>query len=221
MKREILTYYDLVNIKASENNERLVSLNQVTAEIVCQYEKKDMFIYTGQEIFVRETVAKMLLEASQLLKKINSNFRLKVVYGYRHPDVQRAYFEKRKADIIKKAPELSSDDLSAKTHLFVAAPDVAGHIVGGAVDLTIITNNSDLDMGTSIADYLDDEKIQTFSESINEDQRKNRMLLHDLMKQVGFAPFYGEWWHFSYGDKEWAAFYKKSRSIYSSIDFRK
>lgn len=35
-------------------------------------------------------------------------------------------------------------------------------------------------------------------------QKENRFLLQDLMLLVGFAPYYGEWWHFSYGDREWA-----------------
>jgi len=44
-----------------------------------------------------------------------------------------------------------------------------------------------------------------------------RLLLHDLMIEAGFAPYYGEWWHFSYGDAEWAAFYEKSKTLYSLL----
>ena len=29
-----------------------------------------------------------------------------------------------------------------------------------------------------------------------------RLVLHDLMLEAGFAPFYGEWGRFSYGDRE-------------------
>jgi D-alanyl-D-alanine dipeptidase len=39
------------------------------------------------------------------------------------------------------------------------------------------------------------------------------------MLGVGFAPFDGEWWHFSYGDKEWAAYYNKPNAVYEQIDF--
>jgi len=221
MKKDILTYYDLAKIKAGENNEGLVSLNKFVPEIVCQYEKKDMFDYVGEEIFIRQKVADILLEASQILKNKNSDYSLRVVYGYRHPEIQQAYFNKRKAEIKKQVPGLLDEDLYAKAHLFVAAPDVAGHIVGGAVDITITGSKGDLDMGTKIADFSDEEKIKTFYENISDEQKKNRMLLHDIMIQVGFAPFYGEWWHFSYGDKEWAAFYKHKYSLYSPINFRK
>ncbi|QQR69366.1 MAG: hypothetical protein IPI58_01405 [Alphaproteobacteria bacterium] len=39
------------------------------------------------------------------------------------------------------------------------------------------------------------------------------------MTSVGFAPFDGEWWHFSYGDREWAKYYGRSHAIYSQIAF--
>jgi len=220
MTKQILTYYDLAKIEAGENDEKLVSLNELAPDIVCQYEKKDMLDYVGDEIFVRQTVADMLAQASEILKKENQDYSLKLVYGYRHPEIQQAYFEKRKKEI-ESQDALSGDELYAKAHLFVAAPDVAGHIVGGAVDITIVGSRGDLDMGTKIADFSDEEKIQTFYENISEEQKKNRMLLHDIMVKVGFAPFYGEWWHFSYGDKEWAAFYKHKQSLYSPINFKK
>lgn len=221
MKRKILTYYDLSKVEAKENNESLVILNEFSSDIECMYEKKDMIAYVGDKIFVREKVAEMLLQASKILKNKNSDYNLKVVYGYRHPDIQKNYFDKRKKEIEKQRPNLSQEELLAYTHMFVAAPDVAGHIVGGAVDITISSPNGDLDMGTAIADYSDEEKIQTFYQNISKEQKENRMLLHDIMVQVGFAPFYGEWWHFSYGDKEWAAFYEKPGAIYTAIDFRK
>lgn len=220
MERDILTYQDLVKIKSGENNERLVCLNEAVPEIISKYQKIDMLDYIGDKIFVRKKVAVMLAKVSADLKKKHTDFKLKVVYGYRHPDVQILYFEKKKQDIKMREPNLSEEDLRAKTHLFVAAPDVAGHVVGGALDITIADSKGDLDMGTSIADFSDQQKIQTFSSKITSEQKNNRMLLHGLMLKVGFAPFYGEWWHFSYGDKEWAAFYKHGQSLYSPIYFK-
>lgn len=220
MEKNILNYYNLAKIKAGENYEKLVGLSKIAPDIICQYEKKDMLDYVGDQIFVRETVAKMLLACSQKLKAKNQDYSLKVVYGYRHPEVQQNYFDKRKQEIKAQYPELSEEELCAKTHLFVAAPDVAGHIVGGAIDITITSTQGDLDMGTKIADYSDEKKIQTFYKNLTNTQKQSRKLLHDLMTHVGFAPFYGEWWHFSYGDKEWAAFYGHKKSLYSPVDFK-
>lgn len=221
MKRNILTYQDLVKIEAGENDEKLVSLNQFAPDIVCQYQKMDMLDYVGEQIFLRETVASILAKVSKKLKEKNPNYSLKVVYAYRHPKIQQDYFDKRKKEIKLQEPDLSEEDLVARTHLFVAAPDVAGHTVGGAVDITIVGPDGDLDMGTAIADFSDENKIQTFYNNLSDQQKNNRLLLHNLMVDCGFAPFYGEWWHFSYGDKEWAAFYGHKKTLYSQIYFRK
>ena len=48
---------------------------------------------------------------------------------------------------------------------------------------------------------------------------KNRMLLRAVMMSAGFAPFVGEWWHFSYGDKEWAKYVGNEVAPYDQLDF--
>ena len=40
------------------------------------------------------------------------------------------------------------------------------------------------------------DDLPTFAQGLTVDQRDLRLLLHDLMLENGFAPFYGEWWHF-------------------------
>ena len=220
MDRKILTYHDLIKIKAGENNEPMVDLMDKVPEIICRYEKMDMTDYLGEKIYTRQSLAELLAKASLRLKAKYPDYSFKVVYGYRHPEIQQKYFDKRKAELKEEKPNLSDQELSELAHLFVAAPEVAGHIVGGAVDLTITSSDGDLDMGTKIADFSEAEKIQTFFDGLTVEQKKNRKLLHDLMLEQGLAPFYGEWWHFCYGDKEWAAFYGKSKSLYSALDFR-
>ena len=75
-------------------------------------------------------------------------------------------------------------------------------------------------MGTSIADFSQGEKILTFYPWITPKVRQNRLLLRRLLTKQGFAPFDGEWWHFSYGDREWAKYYEKEEAIYDQIKFR-
>lgn len=118
-------------------------------------------------------------------------------------------------------PSLSNEELDSLTHNFIAAPSVAGHPTGGAVDVTIVDSfGNELDMGTKIADFKNPEKIKTFAKGLSKEQKKNRLLLHNILVREGFAPFYGEWWHFSYGDREWACFYKKKKTLYSPIKFK-
>ena len=67
--------------------------------------------------------------------------------------------------------------------------------------------------GCKIADFSSN-LIKTYAEGLTNEQIQNRALLRDLLLRQGFAPFEGEWWHFSYGDREWAAYYNKDNAIY-------
>lgn len=177
-----------------------------------------MLSLTGDIIYVRDTIAKKLARVESALKELG--FRLKIVYGYRHPSIQQKYFDDRRAALALQYPEAVGVDLDKHTHNFVAVPSIAGHPAGAAVDVTLLDINGDeADMGTAIADYSDEDMIKTFATGLSVEQVDSRQLLHDIMIKEGFAPFYGEWWHFSYGDREWAAFYNK-KALYGAIDFQ-
>jgi zinc D-Ala-D-Ala dipeptidase len=216
--RRIIEYQEFLAVPVHENGEPLVNVRTYDSQISARYIKPDMKPYLGETIVVRRSLAQKLAAANARLMKAH-NLRLRVAYGYRHPEVQAAYFTKRKAELRLQNPNLPEDELMALTHNFVAVPGVAGHPVGGAVDLTIIDQQTHmLDMGTAIADYHDPAKIKTFAADVTPEQKKNRLMLHDVMVEQGFAPFYGEWWHFAYGDREWAAFYGQPATLYAAIN---
>jgi len=216
---KILSYAELSVIRDGDSDEIFVDVRKYSSSISAIYDKHEMKAYTGSTIFVRKSVAKKLAKINKELSK--QNLYLKVVYGYRHPDIQKNYFKKWKKIMSAQRPDLKGTELDAYTHNFIAVPEVAGHPTGGAVDLTIIDGNgSEIAMGTSIADFQNIEKIKTFYPGLSSTEKKNRKLLHDLMLEQDFAPFYGEWWHFSYGDKEWAAFYGKNQAIFRATELK-
>jgi D-alanyl-D-alanine dipeptidase len=119
-------------------------------------------------------------------------------------------------------------DLHAAAEVFAAYPPVAGHTTGGATD-TIIARLSDgaelpFSPPTEGMDSAEEAAVMsTFGivslaggrhPAITDEMFANRMFLHDLMVEQGFAPFYGEWWHFMYGDREWAAFMGEPAALY-------
>jgi len=215
-KKQILTYKDYKIIPTKENNEKLVKINNCHPNIICEYKKQDMLPITGEIIYVRETLVEKLKKAADKLLEIDPKMKLKIVYGYRHPSIQEKYYKIQEKNIQKKHPNLSGIELVEEICKFVAPLDTAGHPTGGAIDLTLSKNNKEVDMGTDIADFTYPEKIKTYSTHITKIQEKNRKILHDILVEQEFAPYYGEWWHFSYGDKEWAAFYNKKHALYSS-----
>lgn len=210
---KILLYDDVLTASTGENGEPLVPVETYDQTILGRYIKADMIPLTGETIYVRDGVAKRLAAASFTVRPLK--FTLHVAYGYRAPEIQQAYFNARKQVLHIENPSMNEPDLRRLTHGFVADPTVAGHPTGGAVDITLLDENQQpLEMETGIADYSDPSRIQTFDESIDEATMKNRLILHDAMVGAGFVPFYGEWWHFSYGDREWAAFTGKPKALY-------
>lgn len=207
----IATVADLEQITVSENGEEMLCLNEMCHGIDCHPINKDMAPYTGTELWARRSVCDKLQKAQEHLSARHPGTSLRVAYAYRHPDIQRRYYE-------AEAARLGTDDPEA-IHLHIAHPSVAGHPTGGAIDVTLIHQGQELDMGGQIANFEVPERIPTYSDAINEEQRRNRELLLELLMAQDFAPFYGEWWHFSYGDREWAYFYKRAASLFSELNF--
>lgn len=75
------------------------------------------------------------------------------------------------------------------------------HSRGAAVDLTIVDKNgNELDMGTPY-DFFGQKAHSDFTD-LPEKVLQNRRLLKKTMEAVGFRGIRTEWWHFSFGKKE-------------------
>jgi D-alanyl-D-alanine dipeptidase len=140
------------------------------------------------------------------------------VYGYRSPAVQRAAFMQQKTALGHAAEAVETDEIREAVHRMVAVPDVAGHPTGGAVDVMLVDGQGAMaDTGTGMHDF--DRDSYVFSPFIAKDAWRNRQTLREAMLIAGFAPFDGEWWHFSHGDREWASYYGMAKAHYDQIDF--
>jgi D-alanyl-D-alanine dipeptidase len=168
---------------------------------------------TGDEVLLRSAVADRLYWAGQELKTFDKDLRLEIVYGYRALEVQQALFDQAKDEL--SAEYNDPQELIEAVHRRIAVPDVAGHPTGGAVDVQVLRNEVPVEMGTPIWDFS--RESFTFSPFISREAWENRQLLRRAMMAAGFAPFDGEWWHFSYGDKEWARYYDRPGALYDQV----
>lgn len=209
---KMVLYADLVSIPVRENGESLVKI--ITTDYLFTREiNPDTLEVADKDIYVRKTVADMLSVAANELRAYSSELSLEVVYGHRPLAIQRSLFEKFFALYSKK---YSGIELYEAVHRSIAVPEIAGHPAGAAVDIRILKNNKPLNMGTAIWEFISDS--YTFSPFISRQAWSNRRLLRDTMKQVGFAPYDGEWWHYSFGDKEWAKYYNKPCALYEQLE---
>ncbi len=160
---------------------------------------------TNIDLQLRKTAAERLFIAEKELQKRLNNVTFRLTDAYRPLSLQRKHFNHIMEEVHNREG-LSGKDLYDKAHMLVADPELfPPHTTGGAVDLTIIDliTGQELDMGTAI-DALNDEKIFTFHCSLTDEQKQNRSVLYASMATAGFVGFPCEWWHFSYGEKEWA-----------------
>lgn len=203
LENGMVKYKDLIAIKNIENDEPFIVINKE--------------ILTKGKIKVRKEAFNKLVKAQKILSVKNSLFSLQVTYGYRSLIIQKKMFVKVLRNISKKFFEDPSE-LYEEVHRYVAVPNVAGHPTGGAVDIIIVNKQTDksIDFGSKQYDFSNKD-CYVFAPGISKRGQKNRQLLRDVMLAAGFAPFDGEWWHFSYGDREWAYYYKKKNAIYDQV----
>jgi zinc D-Ala-D-Ala dipeptidase len=158
----------------------------------------------GAYAHVRLSVMDMLIAAQCQLPR---GVRLLVVEGYRPRAVQERYFASSMSRIARANPRWSEERVHTEAATYVAPPEVAPHVAGGAVDLTLCTVDGDeLLMGTEVNDTPPEYGPECFTASTGIDAvaRENRDLLIGVMSGTGFVNYPSEWWHWSYGDRYWA-----------------
>jgi len=133
--------------------------------------------------------------------------------GWRSAELQHALYEDYRARIAGSL-ELRGSALEERVAEFVTDPArdgyIAAHTTGGAVDLTLCSDDGKpLDMGSEF-DELSDRAHPTFYTrhpglAGAETYSERRALLHSIMSEAGFWRLDTEWWHFEYGTPLWAS----------------
>ncbi|GIH97708.1 D-alanyl-D-alanine dipeptidase [Planobispora siamensis] len=159
---------------------------------------------TGAFAHVRLSVADRLVTAQTRLPR---ELRLLVVEGYRPPALQRRYFTASVTSQRAAHPHWDEARIHLEASRYVSPLEVAPHVTGGAVDLTLCTAGGvEVPMGTPVnATPPDsDESCYTASPAISAEARSNRLILGTAMTYTGFVNYPTEWWHWSYGERYWA-----------------
>lgn len=127
-------------------------------------------------------------------------------------------------DIVKKMklqhPDLPESEIKDLCENFIAYPYDgigSGHQAACAVDATLCTSDGKLlEMGTAMHEFNDLTRTET--EGLNDEARKNRLILKDALELTGFINYPAEWWHYSYGDHQWAWLVGKPEAFFGPLD---
>ncbi|MBQ0903036.1 M15 family metallopeptidase [Micromonospora sp. U21] len=173
---------------------------------------------SGAYARLRAGVADRLLAAQRALP---AGVRLLVIEGYRPYQAQLAIFTGYRDELRIRHPGWSPERLHRETAKFVSPVEVAPHSTGGAVDLTLCTDDGvELDLGTALDATPEDSADACFTDAptIDAAARRHRQIMVDALGGAGLVNYPTEWWHWSYGDRYWALVTGAPRTRYGPVD---
>ena len=143
----------------------------------------------------------------------------RVVEGHRSPTDQRAIISAYRAELRGVHPELSEAEIRVLSSRFVSPLEVAPHVAGAAVDLTLTdADGHDLDLGTPIdATPEQSDGRCYFGARVGGEARIHRTILARALDRAGFVNYPTEWWHWSYGDRYWALTTGAPAALYGPV----
>lgn len=171
------------------------------------------------ELYLRESVYARLL---QVTENLPAGYKLLVYDAWRAIATQQALFDTLWQRYRNAHPDWSDAQVTAATLVIVALPSIdplkpSPHNTGGSVDLTLVDDKGRiLDMGTPFDEAS--ARAATNFAGISEIAYANRKVLVDLMLAAGFTNYSDEWWHFDYGNQNWAWVLGKKEAFYGPAE---
>jgi len=155
---------------------------------------------------VRKGLAERIIQVAHLLA--TQGFHLEILELHREIQKQQQEFDAIWEHMKTQHPTLLHEQLWEMTTQFIADPSLCPpHTTGGACDVRLRHADSGylVDMGTEMNSITNEAALM--SDNISEEAKRHRRILLDAFLKAGCAPMASEWWHYSYGEKYWAAFY--------------
>lgn len=180
------------------------------------------------QITLRSGVIDRLRNAKKILySKGYKGWNLKIWDGYRTLKVQKILYDEYFGELHKKHPDWSNDYIKKQVEIFICPPSYdpavpSPHNTGGAVDLTLVdTDKQEVPMGTEFDEFTERAFTNHFEKASDANSilfHKNRMLLKEILEKAGFANYPEEWWHYNFGNPQWANDTKADYAIYGSCE---
>ena len=145
---------------------------------------------------------------------------LLVIEGHRPAVAQRTIIARYAAEVRAAHPDAGPEELRRLTSRFVAPLEVAPHVAGAAVDLTLVDRRGrELDLGTPVDATPEQSGGRCYfaSDRISAEARRARTILARALRGAGLINYPTEWWHWSYGDRYWALLTGAQAALYGPV----
>lgn len=155
--------------------------------------------------YLRKVVYDKLLEAANYLPK---GYSFKILDAYRPFELQNELYNTYYKRIVDEFDlhTYSKEEKDRFINNFVALPnknEAPAHTTGSAIDLTLVKDGNDIDMGCSFDEFSGRSYTNYYMEK-DKSIHNNRMILYNCMIKAGFTNIDTEFWHYDYGNKNWA-----------------
>lgn len=191
----------------------------IPREIVTISEADGFFLNTKftSDFRIRKTVYDMMKAAQKALPE---NYHFMIYEAYRPLARQVELWNMATAYIETEYPDASPQQKRDMTETFVADPYNgigSGHQACCAIDISLCDGNGrEYDMGTACQEIS--PLSNTVCEGLSAEAQKNRAILVGALEGAGLINYSSEWWHFSYGDHQWAYITGRSEAFFGPLD---
>lgn len=163
---------------------------------------------------------KVIIKLEKIAQNLPDGVYLKLNSAFKSKKQQDIAWQEAMNEMMKLHPGVGRNEIIQLAHFKAKDPKLGlgGHETGGAVDVCLCDKDGiDFDYGTKFHEHND--YTATRNVHLTTEQKRNRNRLVKIMKKEGFVNFPGEWWHFSYGDRMWAAYKgKRNGAKYGSVE---
>ena len=171
-----------------------ITTNEFDVTINLAYAKSSNFtgkkIYKNSRCYLHKDAINNLTNAINIAKGLG--YKLKIYDAFRPSEAQEKLWS------FNPDPQ------------FISNPQKGSpHSRGVALDVTLLKNNKNLDMGTPFDSFS--EKSFHGNNNIGAQAKKNRMILLAIMTLAGWDYYKNEWWHYQlFNSKNWPILSDKS-----------
>jgi len=201
-------------VKIKDNREPLVDIKKYCPGIMVRIGKERMRI--EKTAYFRKTVAEMLRKAQKSLPRdwnfvINDAWRPQYIQAEIYFNFikrfQKMHPKWMRERVIKEVEEYVADWRGIAS---------SGHMSGGAVDIRLVDRyRHKVPMKKKGLSYQ--ENALSNQKLLPAYIRKNREIMFSALRRAGLSNYKKEYWHWSYGDYQWAKRNGKKVALYGVI----
>lgn len=172
----------LAKVTCVDNKEKIIPLRQIHNKILIDETRSQISSRSDLFCYARESIIRKLIEATDYFPY---GYQFLIKEAYRPLSRQRRSFEEAFNHYKIQYPLKNDNQIYELTCQYVAPVKVAGHPTGGAIDITLLKDGIELDMGTEFNDIPTEPENLTYLHStyINDLAKANRKYLSIVWKK--------------------------------------